>query len=174
MVSCLPSVHCWINPSWNYPKEVSTLRKGGTEEKKLKWEKRRIFPGYLVYHQAWIPCWWGSAPAELNSLGKDQDKGSKESRGGFFFTSGVLSFLWKNTILFGWNGRSRGKSRLFVYFLVRTEAVAVGTSGGQRGKPARKTKQTDEKVLRVEKIAVESNSPVNLWTEGLNINFRTE
>lgn len=68
----------------------------------------------------------------------------------------------------------RGKSRLFVYFLVRTEAVAVGTSGGQRGKPARKTKQTDEKVLRVEKIAVESNSPVNLWTEGLNINFRTE
>lgn len=143
MVSCLPSVHCWINPTWNYPKKVSTLRKGGTEEKKLKWEKQRILPGYLVYHQAWIPCWWGSAPAELNSLGKDQDKGSKESRGGFFFNSGVLSFLWKKMILFGWNGRSRGKSRLFVYFLVRTEGVAVKhLADREANRPGKQNKRT--------------------------------
>lgn len=67
-----------------------------------------------------------------------------------------------------------GKVSALCVFFGENRGCCCETSGGQRGKPARETKQTDEKVLRVEKIAVESNSPVNLWTEGLNINFRTE
>lgn len=66
------------------------------------------------------------------------------------------------------------KSRPFVYFLVRTEAVAVKHLADRETTSEQKTKQTDEKVLKVEKIAVQFNSPINLWTEGLNINFRTE
>lgn len=66
-----------------------------------------------------------------------------------------------------------GKVLTLCVFFGENRGRGRETSGGKRGK--RKPKQTDEKVkLKVEKIAVEFNSLINLWTEGLNINVGTE
>lgn len=66
-----------------------------------------------------------------------------------------------------------GKVSTLCVFFGENRGRGRETSGGKKDK--RKTKQTDEKVkLKVEKIAVEFNSLINLWTEELNINVRTE
>lgn len=76
----------------------------------------------------------------------------KEEEG--FFSPLVFEFpLEKDNIVWvQWT--FQGKVSALCIFFGENRGCCCETSGGLRGKPARETKQTDEKVLRVEKIVV--------------------